>query len=99
MFSGREACKRLPRPLPRKLTPPCEPETAACAPQEAAGGNISFCRYLTTAGPQATTAAEAQYVVQYVRPSVPRHDLRREPRAGDRLRGRRLPARPDARRR
>ncbi len=32
------------------------------------------------------------HVVQYLRPSVPGHDLRREPRAGDRLRGRRLPA-------
>src|SRR6202011_1211784 len=63
------------------------------APREAADGNIVFCRYLTTTVPQATTAAEAQYVVQYLRPAVSRHDLRRKPRAGDRLRRRWLPAR------
>ena len=32
------------------------------------------------------------HVAQQLRPSVPRHHLGREPRAGDRLRGRRLPA-------
>ena len=32
------------------------------------------------------------HVIQYLRPSLPGHDLRRKPRAGDRLRGRRLSA-------
>ena len=33
------------------------------------------------------------HVIQYLRSSLPGHDLRRKPRAGDRLRGRRLSAR------
>ena len=49
---------------------------------------------LTTNQTRATTPAATRncHVIQYLRPSVSRHDLRRKPRAGDRLRGRRLPA-------
>ena len=39
-----------------------------------------------------TTVPERGHVAQQLRASLPRHDLRREPRAGDRLRRRRLPA-------
>ena len=41
-------------------------------------------------------ASGAGHVRQQLRPSVPRHHLGREPRPGDRLRGRRLPAAPAA---
>ena len=37
-------------------------------------------------------ARRETHVVQHLRPSVPVHQLRRKPRGGDRLRGRRLPA-------
>ena len=56
--------------------------------------------HLTPARRGATTTAQPveTHVLQYVRPSVPGHDLWRKPRAGDRLRGRRLPARHPAHR-
>ena len=47
--------------------------------------------------PAAPALRQPRHVAQHLRPPVPRHDLRREPRARARLRGRRLPARPAAR--
>ena len=46
------------------------------------------------AEPRSTTTLGSgpSHVPQHIRPSVPRHHLGREPRAGDRLRGRWLPA-------
>ena len=56
---------------------------------------LSPLAHLTMPRRGATTTAPAveSYVPQHLRPSLPRHHLGREPRAGDRLRGRRLPAR------
>ena len=43
--------------------------------------------------PLGAARTRRRHVRQHLRPPVPRHQLRREPRPGDRLRDRRLPAR------
>ena len=69
----------------RRMTPSSPPPLA-----EGAGGRGR--RAIASVAHHRTTNTVTPHVAQHFRPPVPRHHLGREPRPGDRLRRRRLPA-------
>ena len=95
------------RHRPCLARPPLQPVPAGSAASPTSGrARFSSSRTVRIAGCSgrragfhfsAACSKTRRHVSQHVRPSVPRHDLRREPWAGARLRGRRLPADDPAR--